>query len=104
MVEQFWKNETRIILFVVMGEGLQLNHTIEDAIKNKLKIACSPRHVPAKIISVPEIPRTKSGKVMEIAVKYVINNMEVKNKESMVNPDSLLYFQNLTQLTQEDTG
>ena len=101
VVEQFWKNETRIILFVVMKEEIQLDTLLIDALKNKLKTSCSPRHVPAKIISVPAIPTTKSGKIMEIAVKYVINNMAVKNKDSMANPESLSYFQNLTQLTQD---
>ena len=62
---------------------------------------CSPRHIPAKIIAVPDIPKTKSGKIVEIAVKNIVNKNEVKNKESMANPDSLSFFENINELTTE---
>ena len=67
-------------------------------IKNRIKKNCSPKHVPAIIIKVPEIPRTKSGKIVELAVKKVINGEELNNKEAIANPDSLKYFKNLKEL------
>ena len=70
-------------------------------LKNRLKINCSPRHVPAKIIVVPDIPRTRSGKIVETAVRNVINAMEVKNKESMANPEVLTFYEKLPELQTE---
>ena len=67
-------------------------------IKTRIKKNCSPKHVPAIIIKVPEIPRTKSGKIVELAVKKVINGEELNNKEAIANPDSLKYFKNLKEL------
>ncbi len=98
VVEQQWQGDNRIVLFVVLAKDLELNQQLKEKIKNKLRINCSPRHVPAKIISVPEIPRTKSGKIMENAVKYTIHNREVKNKEAMLNPEVLSYFQDIEEL------
>lgn len=98
VVEQQWKGDNRIVLFVVVKENVLLDEKLKDKIKLKLKTACSPRHVPAKIIAVPAIPRTKSGKIMEMAVKYVINHLEIKNKDAMANPEALAYFQNLSEI------
>ena len=67
-------------------------------IKTKIKKNCSPKHVPSIIIKVPEIPRTKSGKIVELAVRKVINGEELNNKESIANPKSLDFFKNLKQL------
>ena len=67
-------------------------------IKTRIKKNCSPKHVPAIIIKVPEIPRTKSGKIVELAVKKVINGEELNNKEAIANPDSLKYFKDLKEL------
>ena len=100
-IDQKWGNDSRIILFVKLKEGLNLNDILIQSIKTKLKINCSPRHVPAKIIAVPDIPRTKSGKIVELAVRNIVNKNDVKNKESMANPDSLLYFQNINELNME---
>ncbi|MGY3804601.1 acetoacetate--CoA ligase [Pigmentibacter ruber] len=97
-VEQKWQNDTRIILFVKLKVDKNLTPTLIDEIKGKLKVNCSPRHVPAKIISVPDIPRTRSGKIVETAVKSVINGLEVKNKEAMANPEVLAYYQNHPEL------
>ncbi|KAB8040686.1 acetoacetate--CoA ligase [Silvanigrella paludirubra] len=100
-IDQKWGNDSRIILFVKMKEGKNLSDLLIQDIKLKLKINCSPRHIPAKIIAVPDIPKTKSGKIVEIAVKNIVNKNEVKNKESMANPDSLLFFENINELTME---
>ncbi|WGL59904.1 acetoacetate--CoA ligase [Pigmentibacter sp. JX0631] len=100
-VEQKWQNDTRVILFVKLKIDKDLTSSLVSEIKNKLKINCSPRHVPAKIISVPDIPRTRSGKIVETAVKSVINGLEVKNKEAMANPEVLTYYENHPELRLE---
>ena len=84
-----------------MREGKILNDLLIQDIKLKLKINCSPKHIPAKIIAVPDIPKTISGKIVEIAVKNIVNKNEVKNKESMANPDSLHFFENINELSME---
>ena len=67
-------------------------------IKNRIRKNCSPKHVPAIIIKAPEIPRTKSGKIVELAVRKLINGQELNNKEAIANPESLDFFKNLSQL------
>ena len=67
-------------------------------IKSRIRKNCSPKHVPSIIIKVPEIPRTKSGKIVELAVKQVINGEKINNEEAIANPESLKFFENLTQL------
>lgn len=101
VIDQRWENDSRIILFVRMRDSVTLNSELIQAIKKKLRENCSPRHVPAKIIAVPDIPRTKSGKLVEIAVRNVVNKQEIKNKEAMANPESLTYFENLSELNVE---
>lgn len=98
VVEQQWQNDTRMVLFVKMKDESNLDAALIDAIKLKLRQNCSPRHVPAKVISVAEIPRTKSGKIVEIAIKNVINGFDVKNRESLANPHALSYFENINEL------
>ena len=97
-VSQEWNEDIRIILFVKMAPGAYLDDLFVDKIKNKIKISASPRHVPAKIISVEDIPRTISGKITELAVREIIHNRPVKNKEALSNPEALEYFKNLKQL------
>jgi len=67
-------------------------------IKSRIRKNCSPKHVPAIIIKVPEIPRTKSGKIVELAVKQIINGEKINNKEAIANPESLKFFENIPQL------
>ncbi len=97
-VGQTWQNDERIILFVVLRSGLKLTTTIIEEIKALIKNHTSPRHVPAKILQVQEIPRTISGKIVELAVRNVIHGEEVKNTEALANPHSLRQFLNLTEL------
>ena len=66
--------------------------------KSKIRKNCSPKHVPAIIIKAPEIPRTKSGKIVELAVRQIINGEKINNKEAIANPESLQFFENLPQL------
>jgi acetoacetyl-CoA synthetase len=95
-VSQDLEEDTRIILFVVLKNNLVLSNELCKRIKEEIRNRCSPRHVPAKIIAVPELPRTLSGKIIELAVKEIIHNRPVKNLSAIANPESLEFFRNLT--------
>ena len=98
IVGQSWDNDIRIILFVVLAKGFVLNDKLVIKIKQKIRFNVSPRHVPSKIIVVKDIPRTKSGKIVELAVKNVIEGNEIKNKEALANPEILKQYKNISQL------
>ena len=98
VVGQLWKNDIRIILFVVLNKGYSLSNEIKNKIKDEIKINASPRHVPSKIISISEIPKTKNGKLVEMAVKQTIEGEKIKNLEALANPDSLIQFKNLKEI------
>jgi acetoacetyl-CoA synthetase len=91
-VGQEWEGDIRILLFVVLKPGFILDDKIIDQIKRQIKVGASPRHVPAQIYQVPDIPRTRSGKITEIAIREVIHGREIKNSEALVNPESLAFF------------
>ena len=101
VVGQEWKNDVRVILFVKMAEGKELTDDLQKKIKTTLRTNASPRHVPAKIITVPAIPYTLNMKKVELAVKKVIQGKAVLNKDALSNPESLDYFENIKEL-QED--
>ena len=88
----------RIILFVTTKNDEDLDDEKIKLIKTRVRKNCSPKHVPAIIIKAPEIPRTKSGKIVELAVRKLINGEELNNKEAIANPKSLDFFKNLSQL------
>jgi acetoacetyl-CoA synthetase len=88
-VGQDWQDDVRVILFVRLKDGVTLNDDIATRIKNQIKTGASPRHVPARILQVTDIPRTKSGKIVELAVREVIHNRKVKNIEALANPEAL---------------
>jgi acetoacetyl-CoA synthetase len=98
VIGQQWENDERIVLFVRLRDGLQLTDTLRDRIRQQIRSATSPRHVPARIVAVPEIPRTKSGKIVELAVRDVVHGREVKNREALANPDALDYFRDRPEL------
>ena len=98
VIGQSWNNDIRIILFVVLNKGHFLSEEIKSKIKIKIRSSASPRHVPAKIISISEIPKTKNGKIVELAVKQTIEGEEIKNLEVLANPDSLKCFKNIKEL------
>ena len=98
VVGQNFNNDVRVILFVTTKKNEDLNEEKIKLIKSKIKENCSPKHVPAIVIKVPEIPRTKSGKIVELAVKKVINGEELNNREAIANPESLEFFKNLPEL------
>ena len=93
VIGQDWNNDVRIILFVKMTPGESLDDDLADEIRKTLRTEASPRHVPAKIVEVPDIPYTLSGKKVELAVRKVINGQEVKNRDALRNPDSLDHFE-----------
>ena len=97
-VGQLWDNDERVILFVRLKDNLKLNDDITGRIKSRIRAGASPRHVPAKILQVTDIPRTKSNKIVELAVKEVIHNRPVKNIEALANPDALNLYKDLVEL------
>ena len=98
VVGQKWKNDVRVILFVKMAQGYELTDEIIKKVKSTIRSNASPRHVPAVIVSVPDIPYTHNMKKVELAVNKVIHNQPVLNKDSLKNPESLDYFANLKEL------
>ena len=98
VVGQNYNDDVRIILFVTTKDSQELNLEKIKFIQSKIRKNCSPKHVPAIIVKVPEIPRTKSGKIVELAVRKIINGEEINNKEAIANPDSLKHFSNLKEL------
>jgi acetoacetyl-CoA synthetase len=97
-VGQAWDDDTRIVLFVKLVDGARLDDSLVTTIKRTLRENCSPRHVPAKIVAVDDLPRTRSNKLAELAVADVIHGREVRNKEALANPESLAYFADLAEL------
>ena len=100
VIGQSWNNDIRIILFIVLNKGYQLTDEIKDKIKKAIRINTSPRHVPSKIISILEIPKTKNGKLVELAVKQSVDGKTIKNLEALANPDSLKQFKNIKELNE----
>ena len=101
VVGQDWKNDVRVILFVKMAERYELTDDIVNKIKNAIRTNASPRHVPAKILAVPDVPYTHNMKKVELAVKKVVHNQPVLNKDSLRNPEALDYYADIREL-QED--
>ena len=98
VVGQDFDDDVRIILFVTTKNNQEINDEKSKLIKSRIRKNCSPKHVPAVIIKVPEIPRTKSGKIVELAVKQIINGEKINNKEAIANPEALKFFEKLPQL------
>ncbi|OHX64595.1 acetoacetate--CoA ligase [Flammeovirga pacifica] len=97
-VGQEWKDDCRVILFVVMKEGYSLSNSIQEEIRNMIKTNATARHVPSKVIEVNDIPKTRSGKIVEIAVRNVIHGLPVKNTDALQNPEALKEYENLMEL------
>ncbi|MBB4184049.1 acetoacetate--CoA ligase [Sinorhizobium terangae] len=97
-IGQDWEDDVRVILFVRLAPGVELTDDLTKAIKNRIRTGASPRHVPAKVIAVADIPRTKSGKIVELAVRDVVHGRPVKNKEALANPEALDLFAGLDAL------
>jgi acetoacetyl-CoA synthetase len=99
VVGQSWDNDIRIILFLILNSKFELNENLLKKIKLQIRKNASPRHVPSKIIQVNDIPRTKSGKIVELAVKNIIEGNKIKNKEALANPECLKEFRNIKDLS-----
>ena len=95
VVGQSFDDDIRIVLFVKMNKNNSLTESLIKNIKNTIRNNCSPRHVPSLILECPDIPRTKSGKIVEIAVRKLINGEEINNVESIANPESLEFFRKI---------
>ncbi len=97
-IGQDWDDDVRVILFVRLSDGVELDEDLVKRIKSRIRTGASPRHVPAVVLAVKDIPRTKSGKITELAVRDVVHGREVKNKEALANPEALELFSNLEEL------
>jgi acetoacetyl-CoA synthetase len=97
-VGQEWNNDVRIVLFVKLREDVTLDTALTERIKQTIRDHASPRHVPAKVIAVPDIPRTLSGKIVELAVHNIIHHRPVKNLDALANPEALEFFKDLAEL------
>ena len=98
VVGQEWQGDVRIVLFVRLRDGLELDDTLSDTLRKRIRANASPHHVPKKILQVADIPRTRSGKITELAVREVIHGRPVKNAEALANPDALDLYRDLAAL------
>jgi acetoacetyl-CoA synthetase len=98
VVGQDWENDIRVILFIKLAPGIELTDELKNKIKQVIRTNASPRHVPAKIISVPDVPYTLNMKKVELAVKKVIRGQPVLNKDALSNPEALAYYENIAEL------
>lgn len=100
-IGQDWGGDVRVVLFVVMNHGKVLDEALIHRIKAAIRSGASPRHVPAKILEVPDIPRTRSGKITELAVRDVVHGRAVKNQEALANAEALSHFANRWELDED---
>jgi acetoacetyl-CoA synthetase len=100
-IGQNWDDDVRVVLFVVLRDGVELSNDLKQRIRKSIRDNTTPRHVPAKIIAVPEIPRTISGKIVELAVRSAVHGEEVKNTDALANPDALKHFRGLDELAMQ---
>jgi acetoacetyl-CoA synthetase len=100
VIGQDWDNDVRVVLFVRMRDGHVLDDELRNRIRRTIRENASPRHVPAKIIAIADIPRTRSGKITELAVRDVVHGRPVKNVEALANPEALELYRNLPELAQ----
>jgi acetoacetyl-CoA synthetase len=97
-IGQDWDNDVRIVLFVHLRDGVVLDDALVARIKQVIRTGASPRHVPAKIVAVADIPRTKSNKIVELAVREIVHGRPVRNREALANPEALDLFRDLPEL------
>ncbi|MCA0901951.1 acetoacetate--CoA ligase [Microbulbifer agarilyticus] len=100
-IGQEWRDDVRVVLFVVLREGLTLDDDLIQKIRTTIRANTTPRHVPAKVIQVADIPRTISGKIVELAVRNVVHGKPVKNQEALANPEALKLYEDLEALAGE---
>ena len=95
VIGQDWDGDVRVVLFLVLRDGVALDDDLRDRIRGQIRANTSPRHVPAKIVQVADIPRTKNGKIVELAVRDVVHGRDVKNREALANPEALDLYRDL---------
>jgi acetoacetyl-CoA synthetase len=100
VIGQDWNADVRVVLFVKLRDGTQLNDSLVNRIKKRIRENTTPRHVPAKVVQVQDIPRTKSGKIVELAVRDVVHGRPVKNLEALANPEALDNFRDRAELAE----
>ncbi len=98
VIGQDWENDVRIVLFVVLKDGLELTDALSQKIKDQIRAHCTPRHVPQVVVPIADIPRTKSGKITELAVRDIVHGRAVKNAEALANPEALELYRDLDAL------
>ena len=98
VIGQPWEGDVRVVLFVVTADGVDLDDALRDRIRSDVRSGASPRHVPAVVLEVPELPRTRSGKLVELAVRAVVEGQPVTNVEALANPETLEHFRDLAEL------
>jgi acetoacetyl-CoA synthetase len=98
VIGQDWDNDVRVVLFVRLRDGLALDDALVARIKQRIRTNTTPRHVPAKVVQVTDIPRTKSGKIVELAVRNAVHGQAVKNVEALANPEALDQFRDRAEL------
>ncbi len=98
VIGQDFRDDVRVVLFVKMADGHELSDELATRIKAAIRGNCTPRHVPAFVVAVPDVPRTRSGKLVELAVRDVVHGRPVRNTEALANPESLENFKDLPQL------
>jgi acetoacetyl-CoA synthetase len=98
VIGQEWQGDVRVVLFVKLKDGLSLSDDLISSIKQRIRENTTPRHVPAKVLQVSDIPRTKSGKIVELAVREVVHDRPVNNLEALANPEALEHFRNRAEL------
>ncbi len=98
VIGQDWDHDVRVVLFVKLRDGVALDAALKQKISRQIRANATPRHVPAKIIQVADIPRTKSGKIVELAVRDIVHGRAIKNEEALANPEALAHYRDLAEL------
>ena len=101
VIAQNWDNDVRIVLFLKLADDLELTESLKEKVIDQIRTNLTPRHIPAKVVSVPDIPRTRSGKITELAVRDIVHGKEIKNKEALANPEALIHFANIPDLSRD---
>ena len=97
-IGQDWQGDVRVVLFVRLRDGVALDAALERRIRDEIRAHATPRHVPAKIVAVPEVPRTISGKIVELAVRDVVHGRKVRNTDALANPGALDHYRDRPEL------
>ena len=97
-IGQQWQGDVRVVLFVLLRDGVELDEQLQQRIRSEIRQHASPRHVPARILAVKDIPRTRSGKIVALAVRNVVHGQPVNNTEALANPEALDCYRDRVEL------